>query len=63
MKLDETLKEYSYSALHKWFYIFIHRNGFSIRKITHIDQSVKYDSKEHLINFSSYCMKSDIKLI
>lgn len=48
MKLDETLKEHSYSAVHKWFYRFIYRNSFSISKITHIGQSAKYDSKEQL---------------
>ena len=51
MKLDESLKEYTYSSLHKCFYRFIYRNGFSICKITHIGQSLKYNSKEQLQKF------------
>ena len=51
MKLDETLKEHSYTALHKRLYRFIYRNGFSILKITPIGKSVKYDNKEQLEKF------------
>ena len=46
MKLDISLKEHSYEALHKWFYRFMVRNGFSIRKPTHIGQSEKIESKQ-----------------
>lgn len=49
--MEPSLKENTYSSSHKWFYRFIYRNGFSIRKITHIGQSEKIDSKEHINKF------------
>ena len=46
MKLDISLIEHSYEALHKWFYRFMVRNGFSISRSTHIGQGEKIESKQ-----------------
>ena len=51
IKLDNNLKDKTIYALHAWYYRFIQRNGFAIRRITHIGQAESVNSKEFTDKF------------
>ena len=49
--MDNKLSDKSYYALHSWYYRFLARYSYSIRKPTHIRQKLKDNSGTELWNF------------
>ena len=46
-----TLNNKSFSTLCKWFYKFLRRNNYTLRRMTHIGQGPKKEAFDQLMNF------------
>ncbi len=52
--LNETFKVKQNKTKLRWAYRFLKPNGFSIRSISHLGQSLPRDNKRKILEFQSY---------